>query len=78
MWAKLDLEFMKQAPWAPFMNREIPKFVSKRVHGLVFNPSYFELFPSMWLSKSSPAPGGSRGGASGAIASRWRRGSCSS
>jgi hypothetical protein len=51
MWAKLDLEFMKQAPWAPFMNREIPKFVSKRVHGLVFNPSYFELFPSMWLSK---------------------------
>jgi peptide/nickel transport system substrate-binding protein len=51
MWAKLDLAFMKQAPWAPFMNREIPKFVSKRVHGLVFNPSYFELFPSMWLSK---------------------------
>jgi peptide/nickel transport system substrate-binding protein len=52
MWAKLDYEFMKQdAGWAPFMNREIPKFVSKRVHGLVFNPSYFELFPSMWLSK---------------------------
>ena len=40
-----------KAPWVPFMNREIPKFVSKRVHGLVFNPSYFELFPSMWLSK---------------------------
>jgi peptide/nickel transport system substrate-binding protein len=52
MWAKLDYEFMKQdAGWAPFMNRENPKFVSKRVHGLVFNPSYFELFPSMWLSK---------------------------
>jgi peptide/nickel transport system substrate-binding protein len=52
MWAKLDYELMKQnAPWVPFMNREIPKFVSKRVHGLVFNPSYFELFPSMWLSK---------------------------
>jgi peptide/nickel transport system substrate-binding protein len=52
MWAKLDYEFMKEdVGWAPFMNREIPKFVSKRVHGLVFNPSYFELFPSMWLSK---------------------------
>jgi peptide/nickel transport system substrate-binding protein len=52
MWAKLDDEIMRQnAPWVPFMNREIPKFVSKRVHGLVFNPSYFELFPSMWLSK---------------------------
>jgi peptide/nickel transport system substrate-binding protein len=52
MWAKLDDEIMKtNAPWAPFMNRENPKFVSKRVHGLVFNPSYFELFPSMWLSK---------------------------
>ena len=50
-WAKLDLAFMKQAPWAPFMNRQIPKFVSTRVHGLVFNPTYFELFPSMWLSK---------------------------
>jgi peptide/nickel transport system substrate-binding protein len=51
IWAKLDVALMKQAPWAPFMNREIPKFVSKRVHGLVFNPSYFELFPSMWLSR---------------------------
>jgi peptide/nickel transport system substrate-binding protein len=52
MWAKLDYEIMKtNAPWAPFMNREIPKYVSTRVHGLVFNPSYFELFPSMWLSK---------------------------
>jgi peptide/nickel transport system substrate-binding protein len=51
LWAKLDYEYMKQnAPWVPFMNRQIPKFVSKRVHGLVFNPSYFELFPSMWLS----------------------------
>jgi peptide/nickel transport system substrate-binding protein len=51
-WAKLDYEFMKQdVGWVPFMNREIPKFVSKRVHGLVFNPSYFELFPSMWLSR---------------------------
>jgi peptide/nickel transport system substrate-binding protein len=52
LWAKLDDEYMTQdVGWAPFMNREIPKFVSKRVHGLVFNPSYFELFPSMWLSK---------------------------
>jgi peptide/nickel transport system substrate-binding protein len=52
IWAKLDDELMAQnAPWVPFMNREIPKFVSKRVHGLVFNPSYFELFPSMWLSR---------------------------
>ena len=52
IWAKLDYELMAQnAPWVPFMNRQIPKFVSKRVHGLVFNPSYFELFPSMWLSR---------------------------
>jgi peptide/nickel transport system substrate-binding protein len=52
LWAKLDYEYMKtNAPWVPFMNRQIPKFVSKRVHGLVFNPSYFELFPSMWLGK---------------------------
>ena len=52
LWAKLDLLFMKNdASWAPFMNRQWPKFVSTRVHGLVFNGNYFELFPSMYLSK---------------------------
>jgi peptide/nickel transport system substrate-binding protein len=52
LWAKLDYQFMKQdVGWVPFMTRQIPKFVSTRVHGLVFNPSYFELFPSMWLSR---------------------------
>ena len=51
LWAKLDLLFMKNdASWAPFMNRQWPKFVSARLHGLVFNGNYFELFPSMWLS----------------------------
>jgi hypothetical protein len=39
------------AGWAPFMNRQWPKFVSPKLHGLVFNGTYFELFPSMWLSK---------------------------
>ena len=51
VWAKLDYLYMKNdAGWAPFMNREWPKFVSPKVHGLVFNGTYFELFPSMWLS----------------------------
>ena len=39
------------AGWAPFMNRQWPKFVSPHLHGLVFNGTYFELFPSMWLSQ---------------------------
>jgi peptide/nickel transport system substrate-binding protein len=52
LWARLDYLFMKNdAAWAPFMNREWPKFVSSRLHGLVFNGTYFELFPSMYLSK---------------------------
>jgi hypothetical protein len=52
MWAKLDALFMQNdAGWAPFMNRQWPKFVSTRLHGLVFNGNYFELFPSMYLSK---------------------------
>jgi peptide/nickel transport system substrate-binding protein len=52
IWAKLDYLFMKNdAGWAPFMNRQWPKFVSTRLHGLVFNGTYFELFPSMYLSK---------------------------
>jgi peptide/nickel transport system substrate-binding protein len=50
-WALLDRLFMEQAPWVPFLNRTLPKFVSARLHGLVFNGTYYELFPSMWLSK---------------------------
>ena len=52
IWARLDYLFMKNvAPWAPFMNRQWPKFVSPHLHGLVFNGNYFELFPSMYLTK---------------------------
>ena len=52
IWAQLDEAFMRQdAGWVPFLNRRVTRFVSTRVNGLVFNPSYFELFPSMWLSK---------------------------
>jgi peptide/nickel transport system substrate-binding protein len=52
IWARLDYLFMKNdASWAPFMNRQWPKFVSTRVHGLVFNGNYFELFPSMYLTQ---------------------------
>ncbi|MGH2859580.1 MAG: ABC transporter substrate-binding protein [Solirubrobacteraceae bacterium] len=50
-WAKLDREFMAYAPWVPFLNRTLPKFDSARLHGLVFNGTYYELFTSMWLSK---------------------------
>jgi peptide/nickel transport system substrate-binding protein len=51
-WARIDAEVMRDyAPLVPFMNRRYPKFVSARLHGLVFNGTYYELFPSMWLSK---------------------------
>jgi peptide/nickel transport system substrate-binding protein len=51
-WAKLDAEIMKtQAPIVPFMNRDFPQFTSARLHGLVFNSTFYDLFPSMWLSK---------------------------
>jgi peptide/nickel transport system substrate-binding protein len=49
-WAALDKAFMRQAPWVPFMNRTLPKYVSAKLHGLVFNGTYYEMFPSMWLS----------------------------
>ena len=52
MWAKIDNEFMQRdAGWAPFMHLDEPKFVSAKLHGLVFTGSYFELLPEMWLSK---------------------------
>ena len=52
IWAKLDYLYMKNdAAWAPFMNRQWPKYVSPHLHGLVFNGNYFELFPSMYLTQ---------------------------
>jgi peptide/nickel transport system substrate-binding protein len=52
IWAKLDATITKDnAPWVVFMNRQWPKFVSSRLQGLVFNGTYFELFPSMYLTK---------------------------
>ena len=52
LWAKLDADFMKNnAPWVVFMNASRYKFVSPRLHGLVFNGTYYDLFPSMWLSE---------------------------
>jgi peptide/nickel transport system substrate-binding protein len=51
MWAKIDNEFMQRdAGWAPFIHLEQPTFVSSRLRGLVFDGSYFELIPEMWLS----------------------------
>ncbi len=51
-WAKIDAIAMQNyAPMVPFLNRGFPKFSSAKLHGLVFNGTYYELFPSMWLSK---------------------------
>lgn len=50
-WAAIDREIMTKAPWVPFINRDLPKFVSPKLHGLVFNGTYYEMFPEMWLSK---------------------------
>jgi len=51
-WASIDAAFMKnEAPWVPFMNRNLPKYVSASLHGLVFNGTYYEMFPEMWISK---------------------------
>ena len=53
IWARLDALISKNnAPWVVFMNRQWPKFVSAKLRGLVFNGTYFELFPSMYLSSS--------------------------
>jgi peptide/nickel transport system substrate-binding protein len=47
-WAKLDADFMrKDASWVPFMNRTLPKFYSPKLRGLVFNGTYYEMFPLM-------------------------------
>jgi peptide/nickel transport system substrate-binding protein len=51
-WARIDKLFMtRDAGWVPIMHRLEPKFVSPKLHGLVFTGSYFELLPEMWLSK---------------------------
>ncbi len=51
-WAAIDLAMMRDdAPWVPFMNRTLPKFTSEQLQGLVFNGTYYELFPSMYLAR---------------------------
>ncbi len=50
-WARIDRLFTaRDAGWIAFMHRLEPKFVSARLHGLVFTGSYFELIPEMRLS----------------------------
>ncbi|HUZ83436.1 MAG TPA: ABC transporter substrate-binding protein [Gaiellales bacterium] len=52
IWAQLDAAYTKNnAPWVVFMNATRIKYTSARLHGLVFNPTYYDLFPSMWLSR---------------------------
>lgn len=51
-WAKLDADFMREnAPWVPFLNATFPQFASEQVRGVVFNPTYYAMFPSMWLDQ---------------------------
>jgi peptide/nickel transport system substrate-binding protein len=51
-WASIDAALMKnEPPWVPFMNRNLPKYVSPSLHGLVFNGTYYEMFPEMWISR---------------------------
>jgi peptide/nickel transport system substrate-binding protein len=50
-WAAIDRAMMEtDAPWVPFLNRTLPKYTSPNLHGLVFNGTYYELFPSMYLT----------------------------
>ncbi len=52
MWQRLDAEIMKtQAPEVPFMDLTMPKFYSARLRGIVFNETFYELFPDMWLAR---------------------------
>jgi peptide/nickel transport system substrate-binding protein len=50
-WASLDADIMRQAPYVPFLNRTFPKFEAANLHGQVFNNTFYELFPSMWIAK---------------------------
>jgi peptide/nickel transport system substrate-binding protein len=51
-WARIDATAMRDdAPMVPFLTRGFPKFSSAKLHGLVFNGTYYELFPAMWLAK---------------------------
>jgi len=49
-WAALDKAYMEQAPWVPFINLSLPKYVSPNLHGVTFNGTYYEMFPNMWKS----------------------------
>ena len=51
-WVALGARIMRDyAPYVPFMDRAFPKFESAQLHGQVFNNTFYELFPSLWLSR---------------------------
>ena len=49
LWAKIDREVMRQAPWVPLFNSGRLNFVSSRVGNYQFNPVWFALFDQMWV-----------------------------
>jgi peptide/nickel transport system substrate-binding protein len=50
-YAALDKKVMKQAPWAPYGNRELSTFTSDRINfdGVIFNPVFNQDFGSFGL-----------------------------
>ena len=49
LWAKVDHEVTDQAPWVDLYNPKQIDFLSKRVHGYLWNPQWYILIDQMWL-----------------------------
>ena len=49
LWAKIDREVMREAPWVPLFNSGRLNVVSSRVGNYQFNPVWFALLDQMWV-----------------------------
>jgi peptide/nickel transport system substrate-binding protein len=51
IWAQVDHAVTDQAPWVDLFNPKQIDFLSKNVHGYVWNPQWYILIDQLWLSK---------------------------
>ncbi len=50
LWTQIDHEDTNQAPWVDMYNPKQIDFLSKNVHGYMWNPQWYILIDQLWLS----------------------------
>lgn len=49
LWARIERQVMRQAPWVPMINPKVIDFVSQRVGNYQYNPQWGMLIDQLWV-----------------------------